>query len=63
MKSKKSKNVSKILSYTKHLLILASTFTGCVSISVLTSLVVILVGIASFAITIKISNNCMNEKV
>ena len=44
----------KILNYSENLLILASTVTGCVSISTLTSLVDIPVGIASFAITIKI---------
>ena len=43
--SKKHKKVSEILYYTKHLLILAFTVTGCVSISAFTSLVAIPVGI------------------
>ena len=43
--SKKHKKVFKILYYTKHLLILAFTVTGCVSISAFTSLVAIPVGI------------------
>ena len=52
--SKKRKMFCKILNYSENLLILASTVTGCVSISTLNSLVGIPVGIASFAITIKI---------
>ena len=39
LKLKKHKKVSKILNYTKHLLILASKDTGCVSISAFASLV------------------------
>ena len=38
----------------KQLLILASTVTGCVSISAFASLVTIPVGIASFAVVMKI---------
>ena len=53
--SKKHKNVYKVLNYTEHLLNLASTVIGCVSISALVSLVAIPVDIASSAITIKIS--------
>ena len=54
--SKKHKNVYKVLNYTEHLLNLASTVIGCVSISALaSSLVAIPVDIASSAITIKIS--------
>ena len=47
--------VCKILNCTEHLLILACTVIGCDSISTLASLVGILVGIASSAITINIS--------
>ena len=39
---KKYKNTCKYLKYVKHLLILASAVTGCVSISVFSSLVPIL---------------------
>ena len=53
--SKKHKKVCNILQYSEHLLVLASTNTGCVSISAFASLVGIPVGIASSAITIKIS--------
>ena len=52
---KKHKKVCKILNYTEHLLILASTITGCFSVFALASLVGIPVGIVSSAITIKIS--------
>ena len=53
--SKKHKKFCKVLNYTEHLLILASTVTGCISISALASVVSISVGITSSAITIKIS--------
>ena len=53
--SKKHKKICNILQYSEHLLVLASTNTGCVSISAFASLVGIPVGIASSAITIKIS--------
>ena len=53
--SKKHKKVCNILQYSGYLLVLASTNTGCVSISAFASLVGIPVGIASSAITIKIS--------
>ena len=53
-RSKKHKKVCKILNYTEHLLILTSTVIGYVSISALTSLAGIPVGIASSAITVKI---------
>ena len=43
------------LNYVEHLLILASTVTGCVSISAFASLVGILVGIVSFAVGMTIS--------
>ena len=48
--SKTHKKICKILDYIKHLLILACTVTGCVSISGFAS-----VGVASFVITIKTS--------
>ena len=51
--SKKHKKVCTILNYTKHLLILASTVTGCVSISAIAFLVGIIVDIASIIATIK----------
>ena len=53
--SKTPKKICKILDYIKHLLILACTVTGCVSISGFASLVSIPVGVASFVITIKTS--------
>ena len=43
-----------ILNYVKHLLILASTITGFVSISAFTSLVAVPVGITSSAVTLNI---------
>ena len=43
------------LNYIEHLLILALTVTGCVSVSTFASLVGILIGITSSAATIKIS--------
>ena len=48
--SKKHKNVYAIHNYIEYLLILASAVTGCVSISAFTSLVGILIGIASSVI-------------
>ena len=51
--SKKHKNVYKILGYTEHLLILASTVIGCDSISAFAFSIDILVGIPSSAATIK----------
>ena len=52
--SEKYKNTCKYLSYVKHLLILASTVSGCVSISAFTSLVCVSVGITSSAAGINI---------
>ena len=46
--SEKYKTTCKYLKYLEHLLILASTVTGCVSVSVFASLVAIPVGTASF---------------
>ena len=42
--SEKHKKICKYLNYVEHLLILASTITGCVSISAFTSLVCVPVG-------------------
>ena len=52
--SEKLKKTCKYLDYVEHLLILASTFTGCVSVSVFTSLVAVPVGITSSVVEIKI---------
>ena len=51
---RKYKKRLKYLSYVEHLLILASTVTGCVSISAFASLVDIRVGIMSFPVGINI---------
>ena len=53
--SKKHKKLCKILKYTEHLLILAATVSGYVSVSALASLIGIPIGIASFATTINIT--------
>lgn len=45
--SKKHKKVWKVLNYVKHLLILASDITACVSFSTFVSLVGFPIGIAS----------------
>ena len=42
------------MNYVEHLLILASTFTGCVSVSDFASVVGITVGIASSVVGLKI---------
>ena len=52
--NKKQEKVFRISDYTENLLILASTVTGCVSISAIASLVVTSVGIASSTALIKI---------
>ena len=52
--SEKHKNTCKYLNYVEHLLILASTVTGCVSISAFTSLVAVPVGITSSTVGLKI---------
>ena len=52
--SKKHKKVCTTLNYIEHFLILASTITGCVSISAFSSLVGIPIGIASSTIGLKI---------
>ena len=52
--SKKHKNFCRVLNYIDHLLILASTITGCISISAFASLFGIPIGIASSIIELKI---------
>ena len=52
--SRKHKKVCTTLNYIEYFLILASTITGWISISVFTSLLVIPIGITSFAIGLKI---------
>ena len=52
--SKKHKKVCVSLNYIEHFLILASTITGCVSISAFASLIGIPIGITSSAIGLKI---------
>ena len=51
---KKHKKVCATLNYIVHFLILASTITGCVSISAFSSLVGIPIGISSSAIGLSI---------
>ena len=52
--SKKHKKVCTTLNYIEHFFILASTITGCVSISAFSSLIGIPIGIKSSAIGLKI---------
>ena len=52
--SEKYKKVCTTLNYIEHFLILASTITGCVSISAFASLIGIPIGITSSAIGLKI---------
>ena len=52
--SKKHKKTCKTLNCIEHLLILASTFTGCVLISAFASVVGIPVGITSSTVSLKI---------
>ena len=52
--SEKYKKTCKYLNYVEHLLILASTIAGCVSISAFASLVCVPVGITSSAVEINI---------
>ena len=52
--SKKHKKVCTSLNYIEHFLILASTITGCISVSAFTSLIGIPIGITSSAIGLKI---------
>ena len=48
--SKNHKKVCRVLTYIKHLLILISTVTGCISISAFVYLVGTPIGITSYAI-------------
>ena len=48
--SKKQKKVCATLNYMKYFLILASTMTGCISVSASASLIGISLGISSFVI-------------
>ena len=52
--SKKHKKTCKYLTYVEHLFILASTITGCVSISAFDSLVYVSVRITSSAVGLKL---------
>ena len=52
--SRKHKKVCTTLNYIEHFLILASTITGCISISAFASLLGIPIGIMSSAIDLKI---------
>ena len=52
--NEKYKKICKYLNYVEHLLILASTATGCVSISAFASLICVPVGITSSAVGINI---------
>ena len=52
--SEKHKKTCKYLNYVEQLLILASTVTGCLSLSAFPSLVAVYVGITSSVIGIKI---------
>ena len=52
--SRKHKKVCTTLNYIEHFLILASTITGCISISAFTSLLGIPIGITSSAIGLKL---------
>ena len=52
--SKKHKEVCVTLNYIENFLILGSKITGCVSISVFSSLVGIPIGVTSFAMRLRI---------
>ena len=52
--SQKYKKLFIILDYTEQFLMLVSVITICISISVFASLVGILIGITSFAVSLKI---------
>ena len=52
--SEKHKKTCITLNYTEHFLILASTITGCVSVSAVASLIGIPIGVRSSAIGLKI---------
>ena len=52
--SRKRKKVCTTLNYNEHFLILASTITGCISISAFASLLAVPIGITCFATGLKI---------
>ena len=52
--NRKHKQFGTTVIYIEHFLIFTSTVTGCISISVFTSLTAISIGISSFAIVSKI---------
>ena len=52
--SEKYKKICKYLNYVEHLFILASTVTGCVSISAFASLVAFPAGVTSSAVGLQI---------
>ena len=54
MISKKRKKIRATLNYIEHFLILASTITGCISVSTFSSLIGIPIGITSSAIGLNI---------
>ena len=57
--SEKYKKACKYLNYVEHMLILASTITGCVSVSAFASLAHVPAGITSFSIGKKnLRNHC-----
>ena len=57
--SEKYKKACKYLNYVEHMLILASTITGCVSVSAFASLAHVPAGITSFSIGKKnLGNHC-----
>ena len=59
--SEKYKKIWKYLNYVEHLLILASTVTGCVLISAFASLACVLFDITMFCSRNKcLCNNCRN---
>ena len=55
--NRKQKKISTTLNCTEHVLILASTITGCISISTFASLLGFLIGIKSSSIGLKICAN------
>ena len=62
MLSRKHKKVYTALGYIEHFLILASTITGCISISAFASLIGIPIGITSSGIGLKICATAAGNK-
>ena len=58
----KHKKTFKYLNYVKHLFILPSTVTGCISISVFPSLVCVPVGITNYGVGIKFVQSLQESK-